>query len=446
MSDTQVSPPNPFQANPFQANPFQADPYQADPYQADPYQADHTAQLPGAPVSGDPITRDPMPPEGSILPPPLPATPNPPPAPGGRGFTAGVLAAALLAGAAGGVAGAAAWETWRAEPASSTATTAPANTKATRPLEPAPRRATTGSVEQVAQDVLPSVVQINVSGAQGEGAGSGVILTSGGRILTNNHVVEPAGAGGTLSVSFNDGTRASAKVVGTDPLTDSAVIQATGVSDLTPADIGRSADVRVGQDVVAIGSPYGLDASVTSGIVSALNRPVTVGRNTDGNQITYPALQTDAAINPGNSGGPLVDMAGRVVGINSSIRSTGSVVGQAGSIGLGFAIPIDELMPIVDQIVAGETPTHARLGIGVSSVGDTSEVIGAQVGEVNPGSAAEGAGLKSGDVITQVDDIRIADSESLIATIRSFRPGDRVQVTFVRDGQEKTISLALDSD
>ena len=182
---------------------------------------------------------------------------------------------ALVAGVGGGVAGAAAWDTWGAEDASGGVNGNATSVNA--PLSPAPERAANGSVEQVAAEVLPSVVQINVTTADGGGSGSGVILTADGRILTNNHVVELAASGGTLSVSFNDGTVAEADVVGTDPLTDSAVIQAKGVSGLTPAEIGQSSDVLVGQDVVAIGSPYGLDASVTSGIVSALNRPVTVG-------------------------------------------------------------------------------------------------------------------------------------------------------------------------
>jgi putative serine protease PepD len=376
---------------------------------------------------------------------PPPPAPELPPARRTSGLAVGMITAALIAGAGGGFAGAAAWETWGSDTGTATVVGG-STTPALTPLEPAPERDTGGSVEEVAQRLLPSVVQIDVSGARGSGSGSGVILTEDGRILTNNHVVEGAGQGGTVSVSFNDGTRARATIVGTDPLTDSAVIQAEGVSDLTPAAIGQSADVRVGQDVVAIGSPYGLDASVTSGIVSALNRPVSVGADAQGNSITYPAIQTDAAINPGNSGGPLVDMAGRVIGINSSIRSNTSNTGQAGSIGLGFAIPIDELMPIVEQIVAGETPTHARLGIGLAPAAGSADAAGAQVAEVNGGSAAEAAGLEPGDVITRINDTRITDAESLIATVRSYRPGDTVTVTFVRDGDESSATLTLDAD
>ena len=212
--------------------------------------------------------------------------------------------------------------------------------------------------------MLPSVVKIDVSGSQGAGSGSGIILSSDGRILTNNHVVELAGDSGSLRVTFNDGSHADATVLGTDPLTDTAVIQAKDVSGLTPATIGTSGDLAVGQGVVAIGSPLGLESTVTSGIVSALNRPVNVGSDGDGNNTVYPAIQTDAAINPGNSGGALTDLNGNVVGINASIATAGqSTGGESGNIGVGFAIPMDEVMPIVDQMSNGETPTHARLGV-----------------------------------------------------------------------------------
>ncbi|WP_238694302.1 S1C family serine protease [Nocardioides daphniae] len=179
-------------------------------------------------------------------------------------------------------------------------------------------------------------------------------------------------------------------MLGTDPLTDTAVIKAEGVSGLTPATIGKSGNLQVGQQVVAIGSPFGLDATVTSGIVSALGRPVNVGSADDqGNSTTYPAIQTDAAINPGNSGGPLVDLTGSVVGINSSIRTASSGTSSAsGSIGLGFSIPMDEILPIIDQMKAGEQPTHARLGIRVSDPdGGSSDTVGALVREVTEDAA-----------------------------------------------------------
>jgi len=303
----------------------------------------------------------------------------------------------------------------------------------------------------VAAEVLPSVVKIDVSGPQGAGSGSGIILSSDGQILTNNHVVALAGGSGTLRVTFNDGSQADAKVLGTDPLTDTALIQADNVSGLTPATIGKSGDLAVGQGVVAIGSPLGLNATVTSGIVSALNRPVDVGSDGSGNSTVYPAIQTDAAINPGNSGGALVDLNGDVVGINAAIATAGEGTGgESGNIGVGFAIPMDEVMPIVDQMAKGETPTHARLGVSVQAAdpnsGGSDSQEGASIEKVNAGSTAESAGITAGDVITKVDDHLITDADSLIATIRSYRPGDKVTVTYVHDGQTKTSDLTLDSD
>jgi putative serine protease PepD len=355
-------------------------------------------------------------------------------------------------GGGAGVGGAAAYTAWHDDNSSSgsSSSAAPTTSKVVNaPTTPA----AAGSVQAVAAKVLPSVVKIDVSGAQGAGSGSGIILSSDGRILTNNHVVELAGDGGSLRVTFNDGSHADAKVLGTDPLTDTALIQAENVSGLTPATIGRSGDLAVGQGVVAIGSPLGLQATVTSGIVSALNRPVDVGSDGQGNSTVYPAIQTDAAINPGNSGGALVDLAGNVVGINAAIATAGQTMGgESGNIGVGFAIPMDEVMPIVDQMAKGETPTHARLGVAVGVApgaqgqpGAMSDE-GAQIQEVNAGSTAQNAGIAKGDVITKVDDHLITDADSLIATIRSYRPGDQVTVTYVRDGETKTAQLTLDSD
>ena len=381
---------------------------------------------------------------GSTMTAPLPVQRRPRRA----GLAAAVVATALVVGGAAGVGGAAAWSALDDGNDSSAGSPDTGSTSQVvdTPNSPAPD----GSVEQVAAKVLPSVVKIDVSGSQGAGSGSGIILSSDGEILTNNHVAEIAGDGGSMSVSFNDGTTAKATIVGTDPLTDTAVIKAEGVSGLTPATIGKSGDLRVGESVVAIGSPFGLDSTVTSGIVSALNRPVDVGSDGQGNSTTYPAIQTDAAINPGNSGGALVDLAGNVVGINASIRTATSTEGEAGSIGLGFAIPMDEVMPIVDEMVKGETPTHARLGISVSPVADQSSGAlvseGAEIQAVNAGSTAEQAGLAKGDIITKVDDQLISDADSLVATIRSYRPGDKVTVTYTHDGDSKTTELTLDSD
>jgi putative serine protease PepD len=385
---------------------------------------------------------------------PTPPSAGPPPAdarPRGRSgrakFAAAVVATSLLVGGAAGVGGAAAWDAWQPDESSgSTATT-----RTTSQVVDTPDRAAAdGTVAQVAQEVLPSVVKIDVSNGQESGSGSGIVLSSDGQILTNNHVVEVAGDSGSISVSFNDGSSAPAKILGTDPLTDTAVIQAEGVDGLTPTTIGKSSDLQVGEGVVAIGSPFGLESTVTSGIVSALDRPVDVGSDGEGNSTTYPAIQTDAAINPGNSGGPLVDLDGNLVGINSSIRtSSSSASEQGGSIGLGFAIPIDEVRPIVEQMINGETPTHARLGISVSDIANQSgaEVTeGAAIQDVTDGSTADSAGLQQGDVITKVDDKLIAGADSLVATIRSYRPGDEVTVTFERDGDTQTARLELDSD
>jgi putative serine protease PepD len=378
----------------------------------------------------------------------LPVQPRPGTASKGRKrFATGIVAAALIVGGGAGLGGAAAYDALQGDPVPASGTTAATTSPVvSTPDEPAAE----GSVQQVASAVLPSVVKLDVSDGRQAGSGSGIILSSDGIILTNNHVVEVAGNGGQITISFSDGSHASATILGTDPLTDTAVIQAEGVDGLTPATIGESAAVDVGEGVVAIGSPFGLDATVTSGIVSALNRPVDVGTDQAGNATVYPAIQTDAAINPGNSGGPLVDLSGNVIGINSSIQSTQSASGEAGSIGLGFAIPIDEVLPVIEQMKAGETPTHARLGVQVQNVANDGSgalvIDGAQIQSVGTGSAAGAAGLENGDVVTKIDDELITSSDSLVATIRSYRPGDEVTVTFERDGQEQTTTLTLDSD
>ncbi len=284
---------------------------------------------PNQPAAGDPYRPEhttPLPPYGAPVPPPAYDIPQERRRRPGA-FAASVVAASLLVGAGAGVAGAAGWQEWHPNGADTTTGGSPS---ASAVVDRGDSPAADGSVEDVAQSVLPSVVKINVAGPQGAGSGSGIIISTDGEILTNNHVVEVAGDDGAISVSFTDGSTANATVVGTDPLTDTAVIKAEDVSGLTAATIGKSGNLDVGQDVVAIGSPFGLESTVTSGIVSALNRPVNVGSDDEGNATTYPAIQTDAAINPGNSGGPLVDMNGDVVGINSSIRTSSSSTTEEG--------------------------------------------------------------------------------------------------------------------
>ena len=420
-------------------------------------------ELPPQQPSGTPPQwTPPAPPAGPTQPPAGPFTPSPaqtsvmPPVPGtpgapakkrasGRaGLVAAVLAGALVAGGAAGVGGAAIYGALDGD-----GSPGGANTPATSQV--VDTKAPEGSVEKVSAKVLPSVVKIEVTSQQGSGSGSGVVLSSDGTILTNNHVVELAANGGTVRVDFNDGTSVPAEVLGTDPLTDTAVIKAKDVSGLTPITIGKSANLTVGQSVVAIGSPFGLDSTVTTGIVSALDRPVNVGVDQNGAATVYPAVQTDAAINPGNSGGALVDLNGNLVGINASIRSGGGGSSEdAGSIGIGFAIPIDEIRPIVEQLEKGERATHAQFGISVSDApaaqnGQTS-VTGAQVQEVSSGSTAGKAGLEKGDIITKVDGHVITGSDSLVATVRSYRPNDQVEVTWSRNGEEQTAKVTLDSD
>jgi putative serine protease PepD len=363
---------------------------------------------------------------------------------GGRRIGAAVLASALLLGGIGGVIGAAGYDALDDDPAGGSTTSArtPLNTNAAS----RDTRAAADSPEAVAATVLPSVVKINVAGPQGQGSGSGIILSANGEILTNNHVVEVAADAGQMTVDFNDGSSAKATVVGTDPVSDLAVIQAEDVSGLTPATIGNSNRLDVGEGVVAIGSPFGLEATVTSGIVSSLNRPVSIPDET-GTDTTYPAIQTDAAINPGNSGGPLVNLNGEVVGINSSIRSSSSASGEGGSIGLGFAIPITTVLPIVEQLRDGETPTHARLGVTVSDTASSNGLItGAQIGEVEQGAAGDDAGLRAGDIVTRVDDHPITSSEALVATVRGYRPGDTVTLTVRRGGDTEELKATLGSD
>ena len=317
---------------------------------------------------------------------------------------------------------------------------------------------TDGSAESAAAAALPSVVKIYAAGSEASGSGSGIILTGDGQILTNNHVVEVAADGGRLAVSFEDGSTAKATILGRDPLTDLAVIKADGVQGLNPATLGDSDGLAVGQQVVALGAPYGLESTVTTGIVSALNRPVSTQGEDAGDPATvFPAVQTDAAINPGNSGGPLINMSGQVIGIDSAIKTTTSSGGSqssGGSIGLGFAIPINDALPIVEQLREGETATHARLGV---SVGDAADDVGlpagALVSQVDAGSAAERAGLEEGQVITEVDNEVISDADSLVATVRGYRPGDTVTLTVTSSnangttsGEPRAVELTLGSD
>ncbi|CAL9562036.1 hypothetical protein SUDANB108_04683 [Streptomyces sp. enrichment culture] len=312
------------------------------------------------------------------------------------------------------------------------------------------------SVAGIAGRALPSVVTLHVSGSGEQGTGTGFVLDTRGHILTNNHVVRPAGSSGEITVTFNGGETARAELVGRDSGYDLAVVKVKGVSGLTPLPLGNSDNVQVGDPVVAIGAPFDLAGTVTSGIISAKQRPITAGgEKGDGSDVSYvDALQTDAPINPGNSGGPLLDSKGRVVGINSAIRSadSGSELdgGQSGSIGLGFAIPINQGKRVAEELINTGKATHPVIGITLDTdyTGDGARVDteGSEGGPpVSAGGPAARAGIKAGDVITEVDGRPVHSGEELIVKIRAHRPGDRLELTVARGGKERTVSLVLGS-
>jgi putative serine protease PepD len=301
-----------------------------------------------------------------------------------------------------------------------------------------------GSVEQVAQRVTPSVVQLRVHGSRVAAEGSGIVLSADGLLVTNNHVVEPAANGGDVAAVLQDGRSVPVQIVGRAPSFDLAVVRAQGVTGLVPAQLGSSANVRVGQEVVAIGSPLGLSGTVTSGIISALDRPVRAGGEGSGQETVLDAIQTDAAINPGNSGGPLTDMQGRVIGINSAIASLGFGGGQAGSIGLGFAIPIDQARRIANELVHTGHATQALLGVTVPA--GSPEDNAAVVQQVTPGGAAAAAGIQPGDKITKVDDRLIDSGDALIAAIRSHPPGSQATLVVKNSaGATRQVQVTLGS-
>ncbi|WP_258947226.1 trypsin-like peptidase domain-containing protein [Lentzea californiensis] len=353
-----------------------------------------------------------------------------PPQPKGRGkVVAGVAALVLLVGGlSGGLGGYLGYNFANdSSSVSSLDTPRPASQTSNAPA---------GSVEDVANRLLPSVVQIQVTTRSGAGEGSGFIISGNGQIVTNNHVIEGAASGGEIKVVFQDGRTASAKILGRDPSSDIAVIQADGVSNLPVVQLGNSGDMKTGQAVVAIGSPFELSGTVTSGIVSSVNRPVSAGGDRNSQATVLNAIQTDAAINPGNSGGPLVNMQGQVVGINSAIYSPSQGQGQAGSVGIGFAIPMDQARRTIDEIVKSGKPRQTVLGVKVESTEQ-----GARISEITSGGAAEKAGLKAGDVITKFGDRRIDESDTLVAAVRSKAPGDKVTITL---SDNRTVEATLD--
>jgi putative serine protease PepD len=292
------------------------------------------------------------------------------------------------------------------------------------------------SLAGVARTVTPSVVTVRVAGA----IGSGFVVSADGYVITNDHVVE--GADETLSVAFSDGATASATLIGRDPESDIAVIKvATG--DHPPVQFGNSDQIAVGDPVLAFGSPLALVNTVTYGIVSALDRTIQAGEP-GGTTRYYAAIQTDAAVNQGNSGGPLVDAAGRVVGVNSVIRSVGSTDTEAGNIGLAFAIPINQARRVAEDII--DTGKARRTVIGAEVATGTATASGARLRSVEPAGPAASAGLRAGDVITKIDGHVLEEGTDLIALVRKYAPDTTVAVEFRRGGQNETASVTLAAD
>lgn len=339
------------------------------------------------------------------------------------------------------------------------------------------------AVTAAAAKASPSVVTVEVDGQQEAGSGSGIILDTEGHILTNTHVVTLGGqvANPTISVRTSDGQVHTAKVVGTDPLSDLAVIK-IDAKGLQPATLGSSADLNVGDAAIAIGAPLGLSGTVTDGIISTLNRTISVASSAvpenktsdsapdDGNQFNFQfpgqpqqqqqqsqgngsiyinVIQTDAAINHGNSGGALVNAAGEIVGVNVAIASAGSTSSDdSGSIGVGFAIPIDYAKRIAHDIIDNGSATHGLLGVSVAAKpaeSGTQFTVGAEVRDVVSGSAADKGGLKSGDVITKVDNRVISDSQSLTAAVMEHPAGSKASISYTRDGKAATVDVTLGS-
>ncbi|MFC9325206.1 S1C family serine protease [Kitasatospora sp. NPDC057015] len=371
-------------------------------------------------------------------------------APGGPrkkrgGLIALIAAVALVAGVAGGAVGVAVTD--RGDTVSSAndhrSTTVPAGN--TQKNEAAP-----GSVAAIAQKALPSTVTIKAQSSTESGTGTGFVFDTEGHILTNNHVVAPAANGGKLTVKFADGSSYSASVLGRAEGYDVAVVKLDNPpkDKLTPLPVGNSDKVNVGDATIAIGAPYGLESTVTTGIVSAKDRPVASGDETGAQASYMNALQTDASINPGNSGGPLLDATGAVIGINSAIQSNSSGSGRAGSIGLGFAIPINQATWVADTLIKTGRPVYAKLDVlrnddykGDGAQIQTNAVQGTPA--VTPGGAADKAGLKPGDVITKLGGSPIENGPALVSKIWTHKPGETVDVEYVRDGKTGTTKVTL---
>jgi len=305
----------------------------------------------------------------------------------------------------------------------------------------------TGSLNSIVSKVSPSVVTINVTTPTGGGTGSGSVFKTTSTfsyVVTNNHVIENAvGGAGIITVELDNGDQATATIVGRDPNYDLAVLKITK-SNLPTIEIGDSSQLKIGDQVIAFGSPLGLDHTVTSGIVSSLNRPVVTSGGTNSTQSYVDAIQTDAAINPGNSGGPLTDSIGRMIGINAATATLGSTAGQSGSIGLGFAIPMNQALRVMNEIIDTGKATRPILGVFFDESFTSGK--GAKISSLSPNEAAQKAGIPVGAIITSINGIRITDYVSAIVRIRSFAPGDKVNIVVTMPtGGSKTFNVTLGS-
>jgi putative serine protease PepD len=352
-----------------------------------------------------------------------------------------LLSTVVIAGLAGGAVAVAVDRVL--DPGQQSATTAPVRSAAVATGSPQDDVAS-GTVARVAQAVLPSVVRINRATTdrfEGSGNGSGVVYRAEGLIVTNNHVVEAPGA---IEVVFADGQSAPAEIVGQDPLNDLAVIRVER-DDLTPIAIGGGRGPRVGDLAIAVGSPFGLDATVTVGVVSALGRGIHAGAETGGDTVYLPeVLQTDAPINPGNSGGALVDADGRLIGINSAILTSG----QVANAGVGFAIPVDTVVDVADELIATGRVSHPLLGVSGGPLSDqVADRLGVEAGawihDVTPGTPAARAGLTPDDVIVGLDGQAVGSMEELSIAVRDHEVGDRVTISYVRGGRQRTVDVVL---
>ncbi|MGP5127033.1 trypsin-like peptidase domain-containing protein [Brachybacterium tyrofermentans] len=426
----------------------------AQAYPAYPSSEPSTSPIPSASLSAfsapsaysAPYGQDPS--AGTTVPPSAPVASGPPArahGPGWGGVT-GLVALGMLVSGGLTLGGVVAYDQFLAPQPAATSTAQAAPEESAHP-------ASVSTVDDpdwatVADQVAPSAVAIQVSTGSGTSLGTGVVLDEKGTILTNNHVIDGAKE---VQVTTSDGLSYAASLVGADPTTDLAVLRLDSPpDDLQPATFADSSSIAVGQPVMALGTPLGLENTVTTGIVSAVDRPVTAtGEDPSGSDTTYTsAIQTDAAINPGNSGGPLVDAAGQVIGINSSIAGIPTTSGQAGSIGLGFAIPSNTATLIADQLQEDGTAEHAFVGVtsrdGSQPVGDVA-YHGAEVAGIEPDSPAAAAGLREGDLITTVDDTPVGSAAALTGVVRGLPVGSDHTLTVVRDQSVQSIDITLGS-